>query len=460
MQGFRGFAQPQSLSFAQPSGAVGSGLTILVGPNNGGKSTLIKALEAISRVNPVSFSEGKRNKSANDRISISLDGGSREFRILTVPEGGSETTRIPATSDRPNVYVLSSRRHFDPYFGTSRRQNREQYLQFRTEKNSRAQPDVNFPTRLFEALRRKGEFDEFLSRVVGTPPNWTIDRSDQGSYFLKIETESGFHNSDGLGDGFVSLLFVIDALYDSSPGELVVLDEPELSLHPAYQRRLGALLAEYAADRQILIATHSPYFVDLQYVVNGAHIARVHNSAGHSEVSRLSRPTASKLTGLLSNANNPHVFGLSAREVFFREDGVLVVEGQDDVVYYPRVLDQLNDKGAIGDRTAQVINDSFFGWGAGGAGNVEMLMDVFSDLGFKRVACILDSDQRHLIPALTAKFPSFSFTSIPAEDVRTKFDDGGSQVKHGLLDADGILRAEFEPEVCGLFERIASIVSR
>ena len=359
MQGLRGFAPPQSLRFAQPSGALGSGLTILVGPNNGGKSTLIEALEAISRVNPVSFSEGKRNKAANDQISISLDEGSREFQLLTVPEGGSETTRIPDTSDRPNVYVLSSRRYFDPYFGTSTLQNREQYLQFRTEKNSRGQPDVNFPTRLFEALRRKGEFDELLSRVVGTPPNWTIDRSDQGSYFLKIETESGFHNSDGLGDGFVSLFFVIDALYDSSPGELIVLDEPELSLHPAYQRRLGALLAEYAADRQLLIATHSPYFVELQYVVNGANVARIHNIAGHSEVSQLSRESASKLASLLTNANNPHVFGLNAREVFFREGGVLVVEGQDDVVHYPRVSDQLKVKGAINEDTAQVMKDGF-----------------------------------------------------------------------------------------------------
>ena len=88
-----------------------------------------------------------------------------------------------------------------------------------------------------------------------------------------------------------------------------------------------------------------------------------------------------------------------------------------------------------------------------------MLLKMFSDLGFERVACVLDSDQRHLLPTLTAKFPNFSFTSIPAEDVRTKFDDGGSQLKHGLLDRAGILRAEFESEVSELFERIASKVS-
>lgn len=41
--GSRGFAQEQTLHFAQPNGAVGSALTLIVGPNNGGKSTLSEA---------------------------------------------------------------------------------------------------------------------------------------------------------------------------------------------------------------------------------------------------------------------------------------------------------------------------------------------------------------------------------------------------------------------------------
>ena len=48
ISGLRGFATEQSLTLAIPNGANGSGLTVLVGPNNGGKSTIVEAFKAVS----------------------------------------------------------------------------------------------------------------------------------------------------------------------------------------------------------------------------------------------------------------------------------------------------------------------------------------------------------------------------------------------------------------------------
>ena len=64
IKGFRGFSEEQRLKFAQPTGEAGSGLTILVGPNNGGKSTVVESLQAISANVDIGFAEGKRNKMA------------------------------------------------------------------------------------------------------------------------------------------------------------------------------------------------------------------------------------------------------------------------------------------------------------------------------------------------------------------------------------------------------------
>jgi predicted ATP-dependent endonuclease of OLD family len=48
ISGLRGFASDQTLSLAIPNGKPGSGLTVLVGPNNGGKSTVIEAFKALT----------------------------------------------------------------------------------------------------------------------------------------------------------------------------------------------------------------------------------------------------------------------------------------------------------------------------------------------------------------------------------------------------------------------------
>ena len=162
-----------------------------------------------------------------------------------------------------------------PYFNQSVAE-RDQYQVNIGFSNNRSQALNLFSQRLFKALERKEEFDKVLKKIIDQVPDWIIDQSDQGQYYLKIGSGGHNHSSDGLGDGVVSILFLVDALYDSKPEDVIVIDEPELSLHPRYQQRVLRLLANYAKDRQIVYATHSPYFVSFEHILNGAEIARVH----------------------------------------------------------------------------------------------------------------------------------------------------------------------------------------
>ena len=179
--GFRGFSHEQTLCFAQPNGKTGSGLTILVGPNNGGKSTIVESLQAISSHN-VSFSEGKRNKKAGDRVTIRAKtdiGDVHELR--TVDSGGSNTVREP---DKIFVcFVQPSRRYFGPYFGNGRggaALNRKSFLEGRSVPGHRSSPLNDFPEgRLFDALLNKGKFNAVFSKVLDPVPDWTIDQSEQ-----------------------------------------------------------------------------------------------------------------------------------------------------------------------------------------------------------------------------------------------------------------------------------------
>ena len=320
--------------------------------------------------------------------------------------------------------------------------------------NTRSTPTNDFSQRLFNALQHREDFNRVLEQVVSPAPSWTIDQSDQGDHYLKVDSHGQYHNSDGLGEGIVSLLFIIDALYDSQEGDLIVIDEPELSLHPAYQRRLAALLAGYAKDRQIVIATHSPYFVDFGLVLNGAKVARIHGRGGSSVISQLKRETAELFEGFLTDSHNPHVLGLDAREIFFQGDGVVVVEGQEDVVHYPKVLADLVELGELSQETTARLGERFFGWGAGGAEKIERIVALLHDLGFERVAGILDKNMSHLTPSLQLKFPNYTFRAIPADDVRTKPGVGERESILGLLDETGSLRPEYAHETGLLFSDI------
>ncbi|MDX2273590.1 MAG: AAA family ATPase [Cyanobacteriota bacterium] len=446
LKGLRGFATVQYLEFAIPNGDPGSGITTLVGPNNGGKSTVIEAIRALSLRDPPSFTVGKRNQKAGDRVKITVFNELAQTKELcTIDAGGSETHWVVNNDPLPpgSVFVLPSRRYFNPLFGKASSE-RQSYIISYGLPQTRGSVIDHFASRLFQVQKNRTAFDSVLGKVLSPVPNWTIDQSDGGQYFLKFDFGGFYHNSDGLGEGLVSLFFIIDALYDSKPNDIIVIDEPELSLHPSFQRKLASLLVDYASNRQIIIATHSPYFVDFHAITNGAKIARIYSDDFNSTIRMLSEDSVSRIKGFLNNSFNPHVLGLDAREVFFLEERIILVEGQEDVVFYKDISSQLDKQ----------LNGNFFGWGVGGAHNMEIIAALLQDLGFKKVVGILDEDKKELIPELKGKFPDYNFFNIPAKDVRTKPAIAAKDSVIGLIDKSGVLKLEYKDEVNGLFDQI------
>ena len=455
IRGYRGFSKTQKLYFSQPNGQLGSGLTILVGPNSGGKSTVVESLYALSS-RTATFSEGKRNKSAGNRVSINLQIDNTTHKLQTVDGGGSETKRTPEGS-HINHYVLPSRRFFKPYFSKSS-SDRNEYLQITPIPQTRSSELREFYRRLFKALERKDQFNEFLGKIVSPLPEWTIDQSDQGGHYVSVDAGRYSHNSDGLGEGIVSILFLVDALYDSSPGDFIVIDEPELSLHPKFQKRILRLFGELSKDRQIVYATHSPYMLNLEYVLNGAQVARVYKVEASSRISQPKIATIARLKGLIEDLNNPHALGIDARETFFQDDGVIVLEGQEDVVHYQFVLDQFVDENVLSNDDASLLKDCFFGWGAGGATKIEVILSLLKDLGFTKVAAIFDNNEIRNMSAVQEMFPEFCVEAIPADDVRTKPKRTGKSEVVGLLDEDNSIRSEFVDDTEALFCKVKECV--
>ncbi len=209
IHGLRGFATEQILDFAIPNGEFGSGITILVGPNNGGKSTAVEAIRALSLISEQSFTVGKRNQRAGDKVSLKITGeDGHTWQLKTIEAGGSECDLIKNGDPVPpnSIFVLPSRRFFNPLFGKGI-QTREKYVRSYGLPVIRSTALDNFTYRLFTIQKNREEFDKVLIKILDPVPNWTIDQSDGGQYFLKYDIGGSYHNSDGLGEGLISLFF-------------------------------------------------------------------------------------------------------------------------------------------------------------------------------------------------------------------------------------------------------------
>jgi predicted ATP-dependent endonuclease of OLD family len=441
--GFRGFRTRASVDFAVPTGNPGSGLTILTGPNNGGKSSILECLRARLGNDAPSFTSGTRNKDI-ESVEVVYVVDEKEQILRSVSKGSSETVKHDFTK-HPGIFVVPSRKTFSPYFGKAA-WSREQFIENASLPPQRSAVFSNFEYRLFNILQEPTQFNELLSRILGYSPEWTIDRTDQGNYFLKFFNSGHSHSSDGMGEGLISIFSIVDSLHDSAPGDLIAIDEPELSLHPALQKRTASIIEEFAKDRQIIVSTHSPYFVSLPALSNGGHLARVLTGSDGTTIHQLSdtsKQAIAKLAG--KNYYNPHVFGLDARELFFLEDHIILTEGQEDVMLYPLAAEQLETP----------IVGSFFGWGAGGAGNIRYLCGILSDLGFMKVAGLLDGDKTSEAKQLAELFPTYFFRSIPAKDIRTKPARGAVEEVSGLFDAKLALKDEYRDEMSCLLRQLS-----
>lgn len=130
---------------------------------------------------------------------------------------------------------------------------------------------------------------------------------------------------------------------------------------------------------------------------------------------------------LLNNLFNPHILGLVANEVFFLDEEIILTEGQEDVIYFERIIEILNID----------LSGNFYGWGVGGAGNMGYILALLQDLGFKKVAIIFDADKKDDLLKLKKKYEQYSFYTIPTDDVRDKSKMKARDAVEGLIDQGG-----------------------
>ena len=423
INGLRGFSDETNIHFAIPDNETpGSGLTILFGPNNSGKSTIIEAIHLLNSNNNI-IPISARNIKNKGKVKIEIEDSNQNIRTLESTDNNGafvqkkyNNKRIDFWLNNMNTLILSSKRSFSSTFSSNNYQSRESYKGNVGDSDYRNVNSINnnFGGRLLTIYKgNKSKFNKCLEKVVSPVPNWTIEAFDSNNLYLEFSFDKIKHSSAGAGDGYINIFNIVDSLYDSTENNVILIDEPEISLHPDLQRKLFNLLVEYSKNKQIIVSTHSPYFVDWSLFSNKTKIIRLKKDMDSIKLFELGENTKKDISKILNDYQKPHILSLNANEIFFLNDNVILTEGQDDVLCYKELFKKANYS-----HTA-----SFFGWGAGGAQKMRYILNILKDLGYNNVFTILDNDQKGEIPNLQKEYPNYYFFSIAANDVRNKKRD-------------------------------------
>lgn len=123
-------------------------------------------------------------------------------------------------------------------------------------------PEV--PPTLFHQVR--GHMQEFFPGCdLRVSP---IDGASAVSLRLRSDSRADFQRPQNVGFGLTQIFPILVAVLAAQKGDIVLVENPEVHLHPQAQQRIGTILARVAASGvQVVVETHS------DHVLNGIRLA-------------------------------------------------------------------------------------------------------------------------------------------------------------------------------------------
>ncbi len=428
IKNYKCFRDEEAFFFAIPkNNTLGSGITYIVGGNNSGKTTLIEGLSV--------------RKDRNIKTSEKIPGVDPEFYLyennilvrksLLIRSGSSLIKEDPELALEDTFEIVSSRRHWVSTANQNYTRIGESFgslFEFTNRQNS-----LQVASELRAIQNDNSRYIDFVKLVQRVVPEFTdFAVAYEDDHYIEYISNSGAkHKTDLLGDGVITVIRILLQLYVAK-SNAIIIDEPELSLHPSAQRKLLKVLAEYSQHRQIIISTHSPYMISWEYLKNGSVINRVVKE-GDIDSHIFSITDFSEYSALIDSDNWQMPFGMDevAKEVFFMEDGILFLEGQEDV--------------GLLKKEALLEDVNIFAYGVRGKNNFIFALTLAEDLGYKKVSCILDSgeSENKIKEELITNFPDYKIIQWNKNDIRDK-KVFTSIEKIGYFNEKGVKKVESE----------------
>lgn len=445
---YRSYVSEQTCYFGIPNGEEGSGLTYIVGENNSGKTTLIEGIcfknQDILRTSDMYPEEYPSFQLYNNSEPEELI---KDVHLLRT--SGNILVAEPDLQVEDSFEIIPARRHWESNASDG---NSTVDIYVRETGLSTPRNSHHSNNRLVRALKaiegdttKYLEFIKYIQQILPDFSSYKVGMED--FEFIEYTTKGGrHHKTDFLGDGVISIIRIAVHLFNKA-STCLIIEEPELSLHPASQKRLLQFLGEESKTRQIIITTHSPYFISFEYLSNGAKLNKVVKE--DDSISRIyTLKEFEYYRSLIKGANwqQPFLMDVVAKEIFFY-DNVVFVEGQEDVGLLRREEEFSN-----------TVN--IFGYGVRGFSSFKFSLGLAKDLGIKKAAVILDGGENESREKqeLESDFPEYKIVQMNREDIRDKARIE-SKAKEGYFDDKGRKKADLDDydekikEINNYFER-------
>lgn len=299
---FKKIARDSHLEFSFP-------LTVLVGKNGSSKSSVLQALYGAphgkscsdfwfsTKVDPIEeadgnaadrprfdytyFCDNQLKTAYKSRIQRDND---PDYWEPTRPKisDGAQTSQEREPPVRKNVVYIDFRAELSAFdiayhfgFSKNNRETRKAELRNRSRylKNLFETGSAKMPKRGNKA----GKCSELSTEAVSII-NWILGKSYSKillaehsifsifgtSILLQTNIGNGSYSEANAGSGEIAIVQLVNKLHQAKKGSLILLDEPETSIHPSAQKRLMQYLLYCISKQkhQIVLATHSSALID------------------------------------------------------------------------------------------------------------------------------------------------------------------------------------------------------
>jgi predicted ATPase len=144
-----------------------------------------------------------------------------------------------------------------------------------------------------ETVREIGDRQELAAAIADAFPGATVDVVSADGYFELEMHQHGLlrplHAAE-LSDGTLRYLLLCAALLTPRPPTLMILNEPETSLHPDLLAPLARLIAQAATRSQLVVVTHAATLVD-ELARSGAERIVLEKQLGETIIADADRPS-------------------------------------------------------------------------------------------------------------------------------------------------------------------------